>query len=103
MENLLKLEKKNKLARYFGSEQYDTLKLKISDVTLYELIENENKNAYVRIIDLRTELVNKTTVSILHSESNCLVHIGDNTWNSEEIAKRISESTVAFGCRISKI
>lgn len=63
---MLTLQKKNKLTRYFGSEQPDTVKLRIEEVTLYEMIESENRSAYVRQIDLRTELVNKTAVSILN-------------------------------------
>jgi hypothetical protein len=41
-------------------------------VTLYELIESENRSAYVRQIDLRTELVNKTALSILNCERKAL-------------------------------
>jgi hypothetical protein len=70
VENLLKLQKKNKLNRYFGSDQFELIKLRIDDVTLYELIESENKSAYVRKIDIKTELVNKTAVSILNCESS---------------------------------
>lgn len=69
VENLLKLQKKNKLNRYFGGEQFELIKLNIKEVTLYELIESENKTAYVREIDIKTELVNKTAVSILNCES----------------------------------
>lgn len=35
VENLLKLQKKNKINRYFGGEQPETLKLPIEEVVLY--------------------------------------------------------------------
>jgi hypothetical protein len=35
VENLLKLQKKNKLSRYFGCDQHELVKLRIEDVTLY--------------------------------------------------------------------
>jgi hypothetical protein len=35
VENLLKLQKKNKISRYFGGEQPETLKLRIEEVVLY--------------------------------------------------------------------
>lgn len=70
VENLLKLQKRNKLTRYFGAEQPEALKLRIEEVTLYELIEADNRSAYVRPIDLRTELVNKTAVAVLNCERN---------------------------------
>lgn len=69
IDSLLKLQKKNKLNRYFGADHCEPLRLRIEEVTLYELIESENRSAYVRQIDIRTELVNKTAVSILNCES----------------------------------
>lgn len=68
VDSLLKLQKKNKLSRYFGAEACELLRLRIEEVTLYELIESENRSAYVRQVDLRTELVNKTAVSVLNCE-----------------------------------
>lgn len=69
VDSLLKLQKKNKLTRYFGSDHFQLLKLPIAQVTLYELIESENRTPYVRTVDIRTELVNKTAVSILNCQS----------------------------------
>ena len=73
VDSLLKLQKKNKLNRYFGADQHELLRLTIAEVTLYELIESENKPAYVRQVDIKTELVNKTAVSILNCDSKPLI------------------------------
>lgn len=54
VDSLLKLQKKNKLSRYFGADHCEPLRLRIEEVTLYELIESENKSAYVRQIDIKT-------------------------------------------------
>lgn len=70
VDTLLKLPKKNKLVRYFGTDLNDlkTITVRIEEVVLYELIEGEHKSAYVRRIDIKTEHVNKTAVSILSAK-----------------------------------
>lgn len=39
------------------------------EVVLYELIEEDFRAPYVRVVDIRTELVNKTGVVILDAAS----------------------------------
>jgi hypothetical protein len=39
------------------------------DITLFEIIEEDLKKPYVRTVDIRTELVNKTGVAILDAAS----------------------------------
>jgi hypothetical protein len=70
VEALLKGPKKNKILRYFGNDPTEFVTAPLAQVVLFELVEPEHQNARVRLIDLRTELVNKTAISILTAKSN---------------------------------
>ena len=53
--------------RYFGEEPTREEKMPFGEVTLYEIIQEDFRPPYVRVVDIRTELVNKTAVVILQA------------------------------------
>jgi hypothetical protein len=88
IDNLFRLPKKNKVKSYFGENPLTQEKISFEEAILYELIEEEHRLPYVRRIDIRTELVNKTGVAVMTAEK------GDLEEDPEQIAQRILQSTV---------
>lgn len=77
IDNLSKLPKSTKIKNYFGEHKVVTEKLSFEEAIVYEIIEEEHRSPYVRTVDIRTELVNKTGVAILEAESKrCSIQEG---------------------------
>ena len=65
IDNMARLTRATKVKTYLGGSEIQQEKLAIDEVLLYEVMEEDHREPYVRRVDIRTELVNKTGIAII--------------------------------------
>lgn len=64
----MSLKDKNKITRHIGAEK-EQITFNIDEIKLYEMIELDKEKPYLRLMNIREELINKTAISILNVRS----------------------------------